>query len=540
MPRSGTSLESSVLNARRALEKGTHFDAIVVGAGASGGLAAALLCEAGLTTLVLDAGYPQPFWRRPYQRALSLSLASISTPRVTAMLPPGVVWRGERLLRSLGRRRQSMQTHCYAWPSAPEQFVDDVDNPYETPEDRPFMWLRTHGLGGRVAVPLHGRQYLRHNVHDFRATDGKTPHWPFEPHALDPFYDLVERRLGLSGRAEHSRWLPNSIITHNREPDHAEQLIMARIADRYEGVSPVLGRYAPPLDAVGDAARTGKLLLRRGAIAAAVEPGAANGTNLVRFFDRETGAFRTARSKLVMLGAGSLESTRILLNSASDRFPGGIGARSGMLGANVMDHVGAKAQGTGPDLGAPAGNDVAGKCIYLPRFDTREGGETADARGYGARLYCSPAIGGQSYFTAIADAEMFPRQTNRLTLSKKKDAWGIPILHIDVSYSDEERAIARKSADALEELADVLGVKLNGPVSWQGTPGNSIHEVGSARMGDDPALSVLDPFSQCWDAPGLYVIDGAAFPSEGNQNPTLTIMALTARACDHVLQEHAR
>lgn len=237
---------------------------------------------------------------------------------------------------------------CYAWPSAPGLFVDDISNPYDTPEDRPFVWLRTHGLGGRVAVPLHGRQYLRHSLHDFRPSDGLTPDWPFEPDALNPFYEQVERRLGLSGRSENAPLLPDSYITHPREPDEAEQRVIDTITGRYPAVVPVLGRHAPPLDAIGDAASTGNLRLRQGAIAAAIEPASSDGITGVRFFDRETGGFRVARAPLVMLGAGSLESTRILLNSASERFPGGIGARSGLSAPMLWTTWGPRPKGSGP------------------------------------------------------------------------------------------------------------------------------------------------------------------------------------------------
>ncbi|MFM7403693.1 MAG: hypothetical protein ACKO1N_06260 [Erythrobacter sp.] len=145
-----------------------------------------------------------------------------------------------------------------------------------------------------------------------------------------------------------------------------------------------------------------------------------------------------------------------------------------------MDHVGAKAEGIGPDLGPVPSGSTAGKCIYLPRFDARESEGHIEARGYGARIYASPALGGKSYFTAVADAEMYPRASNRLTLSDRRDAWGIPVLRIDVTYSDMERDVAQRSAAALQELSDLLGVRLNEPVRWQGVPGNSIHEVPHA------------------------------------------------------------
>ena len=516
------------------VEDPTAHDAIVVGAGAAGGLAAALLCEAGLRVLVLDAGYRKRFWRAPVQRSLATALAAIADPRLLRILPSGVVWRGERALRMLGRRRQPIQSRCYAWLTAAELFVDDVDNPYETEDGKPFNWIRARGLGGRMVVPVHGRQYLRHGERDFRPVDGLAPAWPFAPDTLDPWYDLVEKRLGLSGGREHSPWVPDSLLAEERKADTAETELMARLGARWPGLTPMLGRYAPPMPSLEQAATTGRLHCRSGAIASHVELDGTGHAKAVIFHDVATNTRRRASAPRILLAASTLESTRILLASRGERTAEGIGARSGALGRFLMDHVSIKAEGIGAAIKTDSRAGETGRCIYVPRFESREIGEVGQGRGFGMRIYRSPGSSGSSYFTAIADAEMLPRAENRVTLADRRDAWGMPVLRIAASHSPGELALASHQTLALREVAEMLDVRINAISEGSGTPGSAIHEVGTARMGDDPASSVLDPFNQCWEAPGLYVIDGAAFPSEGIQNPTLTIMALAARACDAI------
>jgi choline dehydrogenase-like flavoprotein len=510
------------------------FDAIIVGAGAAGGLAAALLTEAGMRVLVLDAGYRKPFWAAPVQRSIGLALGAIADPRLLGILPHGLVWRGEKALRLLGRMRQPVQSRCYAWLTAPDLFVDDIDNPYETPPGQPFQWIRARGLGGRMVVPVHGRQYLRHGARDFRPVDGLSPAWPFEPDALEPWYALVEQRLGLSGGREGSPWVPDSLVAEERTADAAEAELMALVRDRYPAITPILGRYAPPMPTLEAAAATGRLNCRTGAICSHVELGASGRAESVVFHDVATDRRGSASAPHILLAASCLESTRILLASRSDRTPGGIGARSGALGRFLMDHVSIKVEGIGKTIETDSRAGEVGRCVYLPRFEARNDRAVGQGRGYGVRVYRSPGPPGKSYFTAIADAEMLPREDNVVTLSDRRDAWGMPTLRIRASHSPAEQQLASDQAAALRELSGLLGVDITNISTGSGTPGAAIHECGTARIGDDPAASVVDPFNQCWDAPGLYVIDGAAFPSEGIQNPTLTIMALTARACDAI------
>ena len=516
-----------------ALER--SHDAIIVGAGASGGLAAQLLCEAGLDVLVLDAGWRLPFWRAPLRRSLSIGLKAIADPRLIGSLPGGLLWRGERALRLLGQFRQPVQSRCYAWPTAPELFVDDRENPYETARRTSL----SPGYAPEAAGRSNGRprarrcQYLRHSKRDFEPVDGHSRRpWPFGPQDLDPWYEKVERMLDLSGGREGSAWVPDSRIAEEREPSAAERRLMDMLRARFPGARPLLGRYAPPMPSLSSAAKTGRMRCRQGAVVRHVELEPNGRAGGVVFYDRRERTLRLARAPLIFLGASTLESTRILLASQSERAPGGIGARSGALGRFLMDHVSIKVQGVSPDLGLEAKPLDSGKCLYLPRFDARETGETDGRRGFGVRIYYTPARGRSAHCTLVADAEMLPDPGNGVTLSGRSDAWGLPTLRIAARHGPHVLKIARDQAAGLNELVDLIGLRPNAAVGGPGVSGSAIHECGTARMGADPCDSVLDPFNQAWYAPGLYVIDGAAFPSEGLVNPTLTILALTARACD--------
>ena len=188
----------------------------------------------------------------------------------------------------------------------------------------------------------------------------------------------------------------------------------------------------------------------------------------------------------------------------------------------------------GPDL-----DD--GRAVYLPRFDARDDPEASPGRGFGVQVYQFHGARGRSHFTAVSFGEMLPRPENCVTLHPaRRDAWGIPILKIDCRYSSAELAGARDQAMAIRDIAAAARVKLSRINERPAPPGSAVHECGTARMGSDPATSVLDSNNQCWQARGLYVTDGASFPSQGSQNPTLTILALTARACHHAVNGAAR
>lgn len=354
---------------------------------------------------------------------------------------------------------------------------------------------------------------------------------------MDPWYADVEQRLGMSGTRDGLPWLPDSEITYSLTPTAAEAALMNLVKARWPQFAPVLGRYAPPADTLNGAARTSRLALRQGAIVRAIEVENRRVVG-VRWFDRADRREHKVRAPLVFLCASALESTRILMLSQDAVNGRAIGAQSNALGHYLMDHVMLEAEGIGAALpGAQPVRIEDGRCVYLPRFDARDSGAPKSGRGFGVQVYQGDVGQGRSYFCAVAFSEMLPRAENRIVLDRQRvDRWGIPALHIDCSHGEHDLRHASDQTEALRALAGAAGVSLDRIDETPSPPGLAVHECGTARMGLDPATSVLDPNNQCWDAAGLYVTDSASFPSQGSQNPTLTVMALTARACAHALR----
>ncbi|MEJ1963987.1 MAG: FAD-dependent oxidoreductase [Gammaproteobacteria bacterium] len=529
----------SLSNALRAttLESATRagaHDVVVVGGGASGGLAALLLAEAGLRVLLLDAGMPQPTALPASRRATNALVRTLADPSNLRFLPPKLVPMARVGLRALGLLHQPVQSRCGFWGRAPELYVDDRDCPYVTPPDQPFVWIRTRQLGGKMTLPGHGRQYYRLGPADFASTGANG--WPLERGELDAWYSQVEKRLKLAGGRNDIPWQPDSELERVLTPTANERGLMEAITSRWPGARPMLGCFAPPLDSLEAAAATGRLQCRQGAIAKRIDVDSSGRVSGVTWVDQLSGG-REARvsAPLVFLCASALESTRLLLLSRSSKSPDGLGAASGALGRNLMDHMIVTGWCSGPAL-PPDHAAEEQRSIYLPRFDAREQAAPAAAPGFGVQLYQFPGAARESHFVVVTFGEMPPRPENRVTLDpSRRDAWGIPVLRIECGYDSNDLERARNQGTAIRELADALGVKLGRLNDRPTAPGVAIHECGSARMGADPSSSVLDPHNQCWDARGLYVTDGSSFASQGTQNPTLTILALTARACDHAV-----
>ena len=511
-----------------------RHDAIVVGAGSAGGLASALLAEAGMNVLTLDAGARRPIHHAPVLRATSALVRLCAHPAALRYLPPSLVRRGREALRAVGRIRQPIQSEASAWAHLPDAFVDDLEFPYDAIDAAgSFRWLRAHALGGRAALPGHARQYYRLSPEDFQPKDDLTPKWPVTYKTLAPWYEFVEKRIGLAGRSDGGDAIPDSVITHHVPPSANEAALIDDIRKRWPGASPMLGRHAKSADLMNQAAATGNLLCRTGALVRTVEVDSRGAARGVVWYDRQSRRLERASAPIVFLCASALESTRIMMMSGD----GGIGNGSGHLGRYVMDHVMQRAEGTGEGLPGKGDAPEPGRNIYLPRFDRREGQPASGDRGFGVQLRQSPGRNGESWFTATALGEMRPNYANRISLDPDNtDALGAPRLRIHCETSKQDTADAAQRARALKELAELAGVNLSRLDETPVAPGLAAHECGTARMGRSAKDSVLDPHNQCWEARGLYVTDAAAMVSQGRVGPALTVMALTARACAHALQ----
>jgi choline dehydrogenase-like flavoprotein len=555
-----------------------EYDAIVVGSGMTGGWAAKELTELGLRTLVLDAGRP-----------------IVPNKDYREHTPP---W--EMPFRGLGdrqtvARRQAVQRNSVTFDEMSHQFwVDDVDNPYSTPANKAFHWLRARQVGGKSII--WGRQVYRWSNLDFEANlrDGIGVDWPIRYADIAPWYDLVDRFIGVSGQAEGLAHLPdgpflppmamNCVESHVRDRMASKfgrdrVLTMGRVAiltERHNGRAAchycgpchrgcVTRSYFSSVNATLPAAEaTGRLTLLPYSIARhLVYDEQANRVTGVLVVDARTRETREYTARLVFLCASALESARILLNSATSRHPDGLANSSGQVGRNIMDHIkwgGASGTFDGWSDRQTIGQRPNG--VYVPRFRNvtarhpdfirgygfqggagRAGWEAkARARGIGLAFKESLTRPGPWTMSFGGFGEMLPNPANRATLHPTLvDAWGIPTLHIEAAWSDNELAIHRDMNVTAAELLEAAGAKdIRPDARGPSTPGNTNHEMGTARMGRDPKTSVLNGWNQTWDVPNVFVTDGACMASSGNQNPSLTYMALTARACHYAVDAMKR
>jgi choline dehydrogenase-like flavoprotein len=554
------------------------YDAIVVGSGITGGWAAKELTELGLRTLVLEAGRPivpeqdyvehVPTWEIPF--------------------------------RGLGDRRaiaarQPVQSNSVSFDEwSHRSWTDDVDNPYSTPADRPFHWFRARQLGGKSTI--WGRQVYRLSDLDFEANlrDGIAVDWPIRYRDIASWYDHVERFIGVSGQAEGLSHLPDGPFLPPMAMNCVEQHVQRRMRSHFgsdrvmtigraavltealNGRAPchycgpchrgcITRSYFSSLNATLPAATaTGRMTLRTHSIVRSLVFNAAQkrvtGVNVI---DAQTRQESTFTARVVFLCASALESARILLNSKSPQFPDGLGNSSGQVGRNIMDHIKwGGAAGTFDDWSDRRTLGARPNGIYVPRFRNVTSRHPDFIRGYGFQgggsragwqaATRAPGIGvalkarlgqlGPWTMAFNGFGEMLPQETNRATLHPTlTDAWGIPTLHIEAQWSANELAIHRDMTVAASEILDAAGARNIRPTfAGPSTPGNTNHEMGSARMGRDPQTSVLNGWNQAWDAPNLFLTDGAAMTSSANQNPSLTYMALTVRACHYAVEQLKR
>ena len=552
----------------------THdYDAIVIGSGMSGGWAAKELTQRGLRTLVLEAGGPiDPL-----------------TDYVEHVQPWQMHYRGLGD-RKVMERDYPIQSRCYACDEIGHKFfVKDADNPYTTPPDAPFNWLRGRQVGGRSI--MWGRQVYRWSDLDFGANlkDGHGNDWPIRYRDIAPWYAHVERFIGVSGAREGLPQLPDGVFQPPMQMTAVEadarpkilrafggervmtigrvailtQNLNGRLACHYCGPCEkgcVTNSYFSSIAATLPAARaTGNLTLFPHSVVAEIlydsKKGGVRGVRVINAVTRHETAF-TAR--IVFLCASTIESVRLLLNSKSAQFPDGLANSSGTLGRYVMDHhFGSGASGSHPGFKdkRTLGNRPNG--IYIARFRNIKHQQPEFLRGYGFQGWSGRSgwdrgqwttghgaafkqslideLGGW-YFSAIGFGESLPRAENRVTLDPDvKDRWGIPAARIEVRWSDNERAMEKDMSKTMAEMLDAAGFTDVRQNEGLNPPGHCIHEMGGARMSRTAKEGVLNKWNQAWDVKNLFVTDGSCMASTACQNPSITYMALTARAAAHAV-----
>ena len=560
------------------------YDAIIIGSGASGGMAAKQLTEHGMEVLVLEAGPPV----NP-ERDLNSHK-----------------WPWESMYRGFGKpgwRDHDQWMQDTAGEFSRHFYVKDTENPYTTDPGKPFMWVRARIVGGKS---LHwGRFSWRMSDLDFKAAthDGFGVDWPIGYKDLEAYYDKAEEFIGVSGNADGLAHLPDGKFMPPMPLTCGEQMlrrgaektgrrgISARVAMLTAQPGPHMkGRnkchfcgncgdgcdvgasFSSIASTLPIAQATGRMTLRPNSVVRQIitdtNTGKAKG---VAFVDRVTYEELEAFGKVIVVAASTLESTRILMNSKSRQHPAGLGNSSGVLGHYLVDHFGGiGAGGYFPVLAGrtPVNEDGKNDGLYVPRFRniSKETKHPRFVRGYGFECASqtwrnpgmardpgrAPGFGSEfkasvrKWYTApvymTTRAEMLSRFENHVEIDPNGvvDAWGIPVLKIHCQHSDNEREMAKDAAETSEEILRAAGAEVTSTGGRITAPGRIIHELCTARMGSDPRTSVLNKFNQSWDVKNVFVTDGAAFTSSACQNPTLSILALTMRACDYIAEESKR
>ena len=552
----------------------TIYDAIVIGSGMTGGWAAKEFTEKGLKTLVLEAG-----------RSI------VPEEDYVEHVPPWEMkFRGMRD-RNRQLEDQPIQSMCYAcdeWSA--KFFVSDKEHPYTTDPGKPFRWIRGRQVGGRSI--MWGRQVYRWSDLDFEANLRQeiAIDWPIRYADIAPWYDYVEDFIGISGEALGLSQLPDSKFLPPMQLNCAEMTVRDAIAKHFGGERVLtIGRvailtkdrgeraachYCGPCErgcitrsyfssvnaTLPAAEKTGRMTLRPNSVVHGVsfDKRTRRATG-VKVIDAKTRATIEYRGKVIFLCASSLESVRILFNSATSEFSNGLANSSGELGHNLMDHV--KGGGATGSILGHEDQTVVGRRpngIYVPRFRNlktkqpdfmrgygfqggghREGWERGSAQtGFGPEFKKSLSRPGPWRFTFYGYGECLPNHANYVEVDKEKvDAWGIPVLKIHCAFGENEYAIRKDMSIAAAEMLAAAGARDIEPFTDDDPPGFSIHEMGTARMGGDPKTSVLNSYNQTHDIKNLFITDGGAMVSSSCVNPSLTYMALTARACDYAVQQ---
>ena len=562
--------DSTNINTKAVIQN--SYDAIVIGSGISGGWAAKELTEKGLKTIMLERGR---------------NLEHIKD-YTTATNDP---WEFEHRGRTTEEQKKKYPVIHRGWAANEaimQYWTNEEDCPYT--EIKPFTWWRAYQLGGRSL--LWGRQSYRWSDYDFEANakDGIAVDWPIRYKDIAPWYDHAEKFAGISGSKEGLSQLPDGQFLPPMDLNCVEKDVAARIKQHYKNNRHlIIGRVANLTEAIPGrtkcqfrnrcwegcpfggyfstqsstlpaAKATGNLTVRPFSIVTKIlydkDTKKAKG---VEILDAETNKTYEFYAKIVFVCASALNTAWVLMNSVTDIWPDGLGSSSGELGHNIMDHhynLGASGQVEGFEDKTVFGRRANG--FYIPRFANLFGDKRDYLRGFGyqgaaSRESWSREIAelniGADFKEAISEpgvwnigaggfGEILPYHENKITLDKnKKDKWGLPVLAMDAEIKENERRMRKDIVAELKSMFESAGVKDIKTWDTGHSMGHGIHEMGTARMGRDAKTSVLNEHNQVWDAKNVFVTDGACMTSSACQNPSLTYMALTARAADFAVSE---
>ena len=554
--------------------KENEFDAIVIGSGISGGWAAKELCEKGAKTLVLERG-------RPVKHVADYP---------TAMKHP---WELENrgIISGEIRRRNPVLSRCYAYEEATQQFfVKDNEHPYV--QEKPFDWIRGYQEGGKSLI--WARQTQRWSDFEFEGPlkEGFAVDWPIRYKDLAPWYSHVEKFTGISGNKDHLEQLPDSEVLPAFQFNCVEEEMKKRIMEAYGDRPVIMGRCAhltEPQDVHKEqgrgqcqarhlcyrgcpfggyfssnsatlpwAVKTGNLAMRTHAVVESIiydeHKGKATGVLVI---DANTNERTAYFAKVIFVNAACLNSNLILLNSKSNRFPEGLGNDNGLLGRYVAFHNyrgNIYADYEGFEEGYYYGRrptsifmpsfrntfrrhpDFKGR--YMVAFSAGRQGWQRGAEEVGAALKEKLQKPGKWTVFMMLQGETVPKYDNHVKLSAtEKDPWGIPQLSISVDYDENDEKMLQDFLREGEAMLKVAGCSNIRTVDTGQAPGLDIHEMGGVRMGSDPDTSLLNKWNQLHLCKNVFVTDGAAMTSVGSQNPSLTFMALTARAANYAVEE---
>lgn len=556
--------------------KAQTFDAIVIGSGISGGWAAKELTGKGLRTLVLERGR---------------EVKHVTDYPTTMMQPWEFEHRGQ--LKKDERDANPIVSKCYAFYEGTQQFfVKDAEHPYV--QEKPFDWIRGYQTGGKSL--LWARQTQRWSKYDFEgpARDGFAVEWPIGYNDIAPWYSYVEKFAGISGNKDGVASLPDGEFLPPHEMNCVEKYFSQQVAKNYNDRHIIMGRcahitepkkihleqgrakcqhrticergcpfggyFSSNASTLPWAAKTGKMTLRPDSVVHSIiydeKKGKATG---VRVIDSNTKQMTEYYARIIFVNAAALNSNLILLNSISDRFPNGLGNDSGLLGKYVAFHnytatINAEYEGfldTTTEGRRP-------NSPYIPRFRNVFKQETDFLRGYASGFQAgrymhddrsgmgedlkkgllNPSLNNVWSVGSHMMGETIPKESNYVRLDKSKlDPWGIPQLSISVDYDDNDRKMVKDFFEQLTEMYTKAGFKNIRTNDSNRTPGLDIHEMGGVRMGKDPKTSLLNKWNALHECKNVFVTDGACMTSTSTQNPSLTYMALTARAADYAVKE---